>query len=192
MANYTYLDAYVVLSEACTGLKCKFAFAFKSHSEFASLTGQTQSTRSENRINMQFKSTVRLLLMANYTYPNAYMVLSKIRTGLKREFTFVFKSQMEFVSLIGRTQSTRSKNRINMQFKSSSSEEGENGLENLMVERESMSVDVPLDTVEGKKLKKFGVKKIPMKLKEPLETELLQDSRTPLNLIIQIYTRFGN
>ncbi|KAM7502196.1 hypothetical protein LguiB_001100 [Lonicera macranthoides] len=44
-------------------------------------------------------------------------------------------------------------------------QEGENELENPTAVRESVSVDVPLDIVEAKKLKKIGVKKIPMKLK---------------------------
>ncbi|KAM7502195.1 hypothetical protein LguiB_001099 [Lonicera macranthoides] len=66
----------------------------------------------------------------------AYVVLSKIRTGLKCEFAFTFKSQSEFSNLIGRTRSTRSENRINMQFKSFASEEGENGLENPTAVRE--------------------------------------------------------
>ncbi|KAM7496833.1 hypothetical protein LguiA_021247 [Lonicera macranthoides] len=112
--------------------------------------------------------------MADHTDPDAYVVLSKIRTGLKREFAFAFKSLSESTSLTGRTRSTRLENRINMPFKSSDSEERENRLENPAAERESTSVEVPLDIVEVKKSKKISVKKIPMKLKELLETGLLE------------------
>lgn len=133
--------------------------------------------------------------MANCTDPDAYVVLSKIRTGLKREFAFAFKSQTESANLTGRTRSARSENRSNMRFKSFVSEERDNRLENPMAERESVSVDVPLDNVEAKKSKKISVKKIPMKLKELLETRLLEGLsvkyiRGPKVKLISFFSRF--
>lgn len=44
-------------------------------------------------------------------------------------------------------------------------EESENIFENPIVEKEYVSLDVPLDNVEEKRLKRISAMKIPMKLK---------------------------
>ena len=48
--------------------------------------------------------------MANGTDTEEYVVLSRVRPGLKREFAFALKSQAEYAGSIGRTRAKRSQN----------------------------------------------------------------------------------
>ncbi|GFZ17836.1 acyl-CoA N-acyltransferase with RING/FYVE/PHD-type zinc finger domain-containing protein [Actinidia rufa] len=48
--------------------------------------------------------------MANGTDTEEYVVLSRVRPGLKREFAFALKSQAEYAGSIGRTRARRSQN----------------------------------------------------------------------------------
>lgn len=50
--------------------------------------------------------------MANGTAPEEFVVLSRVRTGLKREFAFALKVQSEICGSLGRTRSRKSHNAI--------------------------------------------------------------------------------
>lgn len=50
--------------------------------------------------------------MANGTAPDEFVVLSRVRTGLKREFAFALKVQSEICGSLGRTRSRKSQNAI--------------------------------------------------------------------------------
>lgn len=50
--------------------------------------------------------------MANGTAPDEFVVLSRVRTGLKREFAFALKVQSEICGSLGRTRSRKSHNAI--------------------------------------------------------------------------------
>uniref|UniRef100_A0A5B6ZWC6 PHD-type domain-containing protein n=1 Tax=Davidia involucrata TaxID=16924 RepID=A0A5B6ZWC6_DAVIN len=88
--------------------------------------------------------------MANGTDSEDYVVLSRVRPGLKREFAFALKSQSEFASgSIGRTRARRSQNgslgngvsqnSSNKRFKSCGSKDMKNDAEKASIEDKSVT-----------------------------------------------------
>ncbi|KAA8544144.1 hypothetical protein F0562_022220 [Nyssa sinensis] len=87
--------------------------------------------------------------MANGTDTEDYVVLSRVRPGLKREFAFALKSQSEYAGSIGRTRARTlqngslgngvSQNSSNKRFKNSDSKDSENDVEKLSIKDKSMS-----------------------------------------------------
>ncbi|KAA8550295.1 hypothetical protein F0562_001979 [Nyssa sinensis] len=88
--------------------------------------------------------------MANGTDSDDYVVLSRVRPGLKREFAFALKSQSEFASgSIGRTRARRSQNgslgngisqnSSNKRLKTSGSKGTENDVEKVLIKDKSVT-----------------------------------------------------
>ncbi|XP_059626948.1 uncharacterized protein LOC132269709 [Cornus florida] len=103
--------------------------------------------------------------MANGTDTEDYVVLSRVRPGLKREFAFALKSQSEYAGSIGRTRSRRPqngsldngvlKNSSTKRLKSSVSKETKNDTEKHSIKDDSvtdMEISMNNEAINGSKV----------------------------------------